>query len=291
MRIETDVALGRYTTYQIGGPADYFVEASSREELVEALDWAKTEGVRVFVFGGGSNLLFDDAGFRGLVIRLAMKNLRVAGEEIYAEAGCKIFELVSAAQAAGLSGLEGWNGLPGTVGGAVFGNAGCFGVEARDVLKSAEIFDGEKVRKVGVEFFEYEYRNSSLKKSSKKSSNIKPVVLSATFKLSKGNPEDISAKMKEVLISRATKQPPGSSTGSFFKNPSSEQPAGMLIEACGLKGRMIGRAQISEAHANFFLNRGGASSADILALAELAEAEVFKKFAVNLEREVEYVAP
>ena len=151
MNIEKNKGLARYCTYQIGGSADYFLEATSKDELLAGLEWAKNEEVPVFVFGGGSNLLFDDAGFRGLVIRVADERIRVSEDEIVAGAGVKIAGLVNAAKSAGLSGIEAWNGLPGTVGGAVFGNAGCFGVECKDVLVSAEIYDGS-ARSVGVDF-------------------------------------------------------------------------------------------------------------------------------------------
>lgn len=281
-KFEKGKILAPFSTYQIGGPADWFLEAANSRDLCAAIEWAQTEGLPFFVFGGGSNLLFDDAGFRGLVIRIAIKDLSVSGESIMAGAGCKIANLVDAAKAAGLSGLEAWNGLPGTVGGAVFGNAGCFGVECKDILRSAEIFDGE-VRRVGVDFFEYEYRNSKIKKQGGYT------VLGATFKLQKGDPVEIGAKMKEIAISRVKKQPAGSSTGSFFKNPSPSRPAGLLVEQCGLKGRMVGKAQVSPDHANFILNKGGATSADILGLAKLVQNEVKSRFGVTLETEVVYV--
>lgn len=238
----------------------------------------------VFVFGGGSNLLFDDEGFRGLVIRVRSAGLEVRGEEVWAEAGAVMAKVVLASAEAGLTGLEAWNGLPGTVGGAVIGNAGCFGVETKDVLKEAEAYlPGEGVKTVGPEWFEYRYRWSRLK--------AEPgVVLSAVFQLKHGDPAEIGEKMKEIARSRIQKQPPGSSTGSFFKNPAGDH-AGRLIEACGLKGKQIGRAQISPAHANFFLNLGGATSADILELGKLAEDEVAKQFGVQLEREVVHVKP
>lgn len=280
---EKNKVLAPFCTYQIGGPADWFLEATNPQDLLEGIGEAKKKGLPFFVFGGGSNLLFDDAGFRGLVIHVAMNDLNVNGEEIRAGAGCKISTLVNAAKESGLSGLEAWNGLPGTVGGAVFGNAGCFGVETKDILKSAEIYDSE-VKIVGKDFFEFEYRNSKIKKGGG------VVVLSATFKLQKGDRAAIEVKMKEVAAARAKKQAAGSSTGSFFKNPSPEQPAGMLIEQCGLKGKMVGRAQISPVHANFILNKGGATAADVLGLADLAQKEVENKFGVVLEREVVYIS-
>lgn len=319
--------LARYSTFQVGGPADWFLDAENVEDVLEALKWADESGVRVFVFGGGTNLIFEDSGFRGLVVRMKAAEVKVetngaAGEDglVFADAGVKIAALVRAAAEAELTGLESWMALPGTVGGAVFGNAGCFGVETKDVLESAEVFvSGEGVKEFGLEELEYEYRNSKLKKLSElmhvrefvrgrkfvrahKSSDIDgaPVVLRAVFRLKKGDPEEIRAKMAEVMKRRAETQPVGSTAGSFFKNPKTpvkgedgvEAPraAGWLIDQCGLKGKRVGGAQISEKHANFFLNKGGATAADIMALGKLAADAVREKFGIELEREVVFVA-
>ena len=282
MEIKEDEGLARYCTFQIGGAADFFLEARNREEFLEGMEWAMERDLPVFVFGAGSNLLFDDGGFRGLVVRLRSEEVKVDGERIKADAGVLIAKVVKAAAEAGLTGLEAWNGLPGTVGGAVYGNAGCFGTETKDVLESAEVFfPGEGVREAKVDFFEYGYRSSQMKKAG-------GLVLSAVFRLKKGDAEAIKTRMTEVAKSRIQKQPAGSSTGSFFKNPTGDH-AGRLIEAAGLKGAWAGGAQISEQHGNFFLNKGGATAADILTLADLAEKTVLEKFGVRLEREVVFV--
>ncbi len=282
-RFELGKPLARYSTYQIGGPADFFFEAKTKGEAVEALNWASEHDLPYFVFGGGSNLLFDDEGFHGLVIKMSANEIRVEGELIYAEAGAKAGALVKAAQEAELTGLEAWNGLPGTVGGAVFGNAGCFGVESKDVLGDAELWlPGEGLKKVGLEFFDYEYRNSKLKKEG-------GVVLAATFKLQKAERSEIDKKMKEIALLRVQKQPPGLSTGSFFKNPPGDKSAGWLIEQCGLKEAMVGKAQVSKFHANFFMNKGGATAEDVLGLAEKVKAEVKQRFGIELEQEVIYL--
>lgn len=279
-KFQKDKILAPFSTYQIGGKADWFLEATSIEDVAEAISWAEGSSVKHFIFGGGSNLLFSENGFRGLVIRIVANNLKVEGEKIIADAGLKIFALVKAAADAGLTGLEAWNGLPGTVGGAIFGNAGCFGLETKDILESAKLYiPGEGVVDKNADFFEYEYRNSKLKKSGE------IAVLQGTFKLQKGEPEQIKAKMDEIAKLRITKQPPGSSTGSFFKNPEGDS-AGRLIEAAGLKGEMMGRAQISPQHANFILNKGGATSKDILELAGLAQKKVKENFGIDLHREV-----
>lgn len=260
------------------------MEAISTEEVMEALEWAQDRDMPVYVFGGGSNLLFDDEGFRGLVIRMRSHGLEVRGDEIWAEAGVVMAKVVKAAAEAGLTGLEEWNGLPGSVGGAVLGNAGCFGVETKDVLKEASVYlPGEGVKTVEVDFFEYRYRWSRFKKET-------GVILNAVFKLRKGSPEAIQEKMTAVARTRIQKQPPGSSTGSFFRNPPGDH-AGRLIEAAGLKGKQVGKAMISTAHANFMMNMGGASSVDVLTLSEQIQNEVERQFGIRLEREVVYVAP
>lgn len=285
MNIEKNKILAPFCTYLIGGPADFFLDAKTKEDLAEALKWAAENKLRTFVFGGGSNLLFADEGFRGLVIKVSMNEVRALDEKIIADAGVKIFTLVKTAQDAGLSGLESWNGLPGTVGGAVFGNAGCFGTETKDILESAEIFiPGEGIASKNADYFDYVYRNSKVKK------NPGVIILNATFKLKKDDVQKIKERMNEIARLRITKQPAGSSTGSFFKNPPGELSAGSLIDQCGLKGKMLGKAQISEQHANFFLNKGGAKATDIIELGEAAKNAVREKFGVELEREVVFVA-
>ncbi|MFA5793250.1 MAG: UDP-N-acetylmuramate dehydrogenase [Candidatus Gracilibacteria bacterium] len=293
MEIQKNHLLAPYSTYQIGGNADYFLEANTAQEVVDGLKFAKEDGLKVVVFGGGSNILFDDSGFRGLVVRVRSSGLHVEGERIFADAGVSMAKLVKLAEESSLTGLEAWNGLPGTVGGAVRGNAGCFGTEIKDVLekatlympeeKSASLQVGEsaraKIKEVTKDFLDYGYRSSFVK------SHPGVIVLSAVFLLKKGDSQEIHKKMMETAKNRILKQPAGPSTGSFFKNPEGAS-AGKLIEDCGLKGKIIGKAQISPMHANFFMNLGGANSKDIIALAELAESQVKEKFGITLEREV-----
>lgn len=295
MDIQKNHLLAPYSTYQIGGNADCFLEATTTEDLLDGLKFAKENGLKVVVFGGGSNILFDDSGFKGLVIRIKSSGLHADGERIFADAGVSMAKVVKLAEESSLTGLEAWNGLPGTVGGAVRGNAGCFGVEVKDVLKKATLYlpDEEPARadlgngtikEVTKDFFEYGYRSSFVK------NHPEIVVLSAVFLLKKGDAQEIHKKMMETAKLRIQKQPAGMSTGSFFKNPEGDS-AGRLIEACGLKGKIIGKAQISMQHANFFINLGGASSGDIIALAELVESLVKEKFGINLEREVAIIKP
>lgn len=281
--IQEHVRLAKFSTYQVGGEADFFVEVDSADEVAEAMAWANERGLPVFVLGGGSNLLFDSAGFRGLVIAMKSGLIEVRSEHIWAEAGVKMAQVVRAAEEAGLAGLEPWCGLPGTVGGAVRGNAGCFGLETAHVLANARVFfPGEGVKVLGPEDLRYGYRDSLLKERF-------GVVLDAEFSLRTDQAEDVKMRGREIAKLRIQKQPPGLSTGSFFKNPSTEQPAGWLIEQCGLKGLQVGGAKVSEHHANFLMNAGGATSEDFLELSRRIETAVFEKFGVKLEREIVFV--
>lgn len=281
MDIFSDHELSNYGTYRIGGLADFFVEAHNETELIEALEWAQERDLPFYIFGGASNLLFDDEGFRGLMIRLRSHDVRVEGNEIYADGGALSANLVDAAASHGLTGVEAWKGLPGSVGGAVYGNAGCFDVETKDILKEARVWlPGEGVQTLPVEWFEYDYRTSKLKETPG------AVVLSAVFQLETGDNVAILDKMNEIQKLRIQKQPPGLSTGSFFKNPAGEKSAGQLIDEAGLKGFELGPMKVSEYHANFFMNLGKATSADVNALAEYVEKVVKEKHGVDLEREV-----
>ncbi|MBU0981707.1 UDP-N-acetylmuramate dehydrogenase [Patescibacteria group bacterium] len=282
-KFEKGKELKTVCSMRVGGPADFYFEAREREELTAALEWARKEGIKWFVMGAGTNVLFADSGFRGLVVKIRGGKVEVSGELVCVDAGAMMASLVGGAAEAGLTGLEAWAGLPGTVGGAVRGNAGSFGVEVVDVLESAEVFlAGSGVREVDRDWFEFDYRDSRLKREA-------GVLLRASFKLKKGNPEEIKAGMKEILEKRRGKQPLGMSSGSFFKNPPDGRAAGWLIDQCGLKGFQIGGAVISKEHANFIVNAGGATAADILAVAAKAEEEVKKRFGVDLEREVQVV--
>lgn len=291
--------LGRHSTFQIGGPADFFYVLKETKKLKEILNFLKkinshrSEGpLPLFVFGSGTNLLFHDNGFRGLVIKMENRELRFEKQKdqevhVTAGAGVLISKLINETIAQDYMGLEQWTGLPGTVGGAVRGNAGCNGLETKDVLVSAEILNPKtlEIRTKSLDYFEYDYRESRLKRT-------KEIVLQATFKLKKRDitKEEQIKIMSDIRKFRLTKQPFGCSTGSFFKNPSSEKPAGMLIDQAGLKGTKVGGAMISELHGNFFLNKNKATADDVEKLAQKAEKAVYEKFGIQLEREV-YIVP
>lgn len=277
-------ALSQYCTFRIGGPADFFAIAKNTEELLEAVKFAKEKAIPYFIIGSGTNILFDDKGFRGLIIKNQSQNITAEDDKITADAGVPISQLLEKSLKNNLSGLEKWAGLPGTVGGAVYGNAGCNGLETKDILTKAQILDPktDETKEADNKYFNFAYRYSKLKESDE-------ILLNATFKLEKQSisPEEQQKITEEIQKNRVEKQPPGFSSGSFFKNPSPDKPAGMLIDQAGLKGKTIGKAQISEKHANFILNLGGATSEDIKNLAKLAKQEIKTKFNINLKEEVQ----
>lgn len=281
-----DEPLGKYSTFQIGGPADFFYKLKSSDELSSIIDFCNGYHIPHFIFGAGSNILFDDKGFRGLVIKIETKNIFIKGTTITADSGVLISKLLNESIKNGLSGMEKWIGLPGTVGGAVRGNAGCNGLETSEILTHATILNPltGRIHEANNKYFHFRYRFSKIKKTNE-------IVLDATFKLTKRefSPEEQQEIMRELNQARFKKQPFGLTTGSFFKNPSTKKSAGMLIEKAGLKGKTIGGAQISAKHANFFLNIGGATAKDIIKLARLVKRTVKRKFSIELEEEVQIV--
>lgn len=290
MKIEKNVSLAPHTTMRIGGNADYFSEIYTKADLQEAISFAKEKDCRLFFLGGGSNILFSDKGFRGLVLKMKNKEKEMRGENIWAESGVLISELVRFAKTHRKD-LSGFLALPGTWGAAVAGNAGIPDWEACDTLVSAEIFDLEKniFQIVKNEWFEYEYRNSKLHKTPQK----KWLVWSAEQTAPAGDPQVIQKKCTAVMQMRREKQPWGLSAGSFFKNlpvskdfPKPQNAAGWLLDQVGAKGEAVGDAVVSEMHANFFQNKGKATQAQMLQLAKKMTERVQETFHVRIEPEV-----
>jgi UDP-N-acetylmuramate dehydrogenase len=260
----------------------------SVEALVEAARAAQADGLPWRVLGGGSNVLVSDAGVRGLVIvNRARQTVFEDGFVVQAESGANLAALARSCVARGWAGLEWAVGVPGTVGGAVVGNAGAHGGDISGVLQSVTVLDAGEVVQWPAERLGYAYRNSVLKRSAREGA-VSCVVLAATLALEPGDPAHLAQKADEFLERRKRIQPPGPSFGSMFKNPPGDY-AGRLIEAAGLKGTQIGGAQVSPLHANFFVNTGGATAADVLALVQLARQRVQEQFGVELELEVELV--
>src|SRR3972149_11558195 len=253
--------LAPYTTFRIGGPADYFYPARTASQLCNAILAAEESGVNYFLLAGGSNLLINDRGFRGLVIRNECYKMEVNASKITAESGVELQDVCDLAGEKSLTGLECLTGIKGSLGGAVYGNAGAFGRSIAEVLESAVIFSptGE-LKVVDNSYFEFAYRGSKLKKNNE-------VVLSCTLKLSPGNKEQIRAKMDEIEKLRHTKHPTQEgSAGCFFKNIRNGEkviPAGMLLEQVEAKDLHLGDASVFHKHANIVVNLGQAQASQV----------------------------
>jgi UDP-N-acetylmuramate dehydrogenase len=297
--IRENEPLLRYTSWKIGGPARFFADVTSPEALLATFAWANEHEVPLFLLGGGSNLLVRDSGFSGLVVRYRAQQVVVQphGEvaSVTIDAGAPTAGTVRKLTRQGWSGLEWAEGVPGTIGGALFGNAGCYGGAIAESLRRAWVLRDGSVEEWSVERFAYGYRTSALKQARRQqlandpgARFVPPVVLSAEFQLQRGELADLGAKLDQIATLRRSKSPTGQSCGSVFKNPPGDS-AGRLIESVGLKGASVGGASIAEKHANYILNRGDASSDDVLRLVEIARERVFTATGITLELEIELV--
>ncbi len=288
--------LARYTAFRIGGPAEILLVAGSVQALRQAVTLAWEHQVPCRVLGGGANVLVSDTGVRGLVVVNRARGLafppsrqqgtQTEGTSVKAESGASLSTVARRCVARGLAGLEWAASIPGTVGGAVVGNAGAWGGNVASTLVRALILDpGGEIEEWPVERFAYAYRTSRLKQARRAP---RPVVLEAEFALHPDDRGALEAHMADIVARRKASQPPGASCGSVFKNPPGDF-AGRLIEAAGLKGRRVGGAEISTVHANFIVNQGGATAADVKALIDLARSRVQEAFGIGLELEIELV--
>ena len=285
-RLQENISLAGYCTAHVGGAALAMLTVGSAEELASSVQYLWDMNIAFQVLGSGSNVLISDQGVDKLIVHNQAKALRiddsVESPTVWAESGANLGTMARQAGLRGLSGLEWASTIPGTVGGAVYGNAGAYGSDTCQSLVLAEILH-RTLGKVSWNSgqMEYAYRSSILKRHPGEA-----VILSATFSASHGDREQIQAKMAELSEKRRRSQPPGASMGSMFKNPTGDY-AGRLIEAAGLKGTRIGGAQISPVHGNFFVNDGKATATDIYQLITLVQKTVHEKFSVDLELEVE----
>ena len=274
-----------HTTFRIGGPAKLFATVNE-EQLALLIRKAEELYIPYIVVGNGSNLLVSDAGYPGLIIKIADAPVRMLDTcTLEASAGTSLARLAVDAAEAGLTGLEFAHGIPGTVGGAVMMNAGAYDGQISDVLVSSCCYDGAERQflKLEKDAHLFTYRHSSYMEHPCR------VVTSAIFRLQPGNKDAIRAKMSELNSRRREKQPlEFPSAGSTFKRPEGHF-AGKLIEDCGLKGYRIGGAQVSEKHAGFVINAGGATCQDVVQLMEYIEQQVYQRFAIRLEREVRVI--
>jgi len=285
-RVKENVSLAPYTSARIGGPADILITADSADDLARIIKLLGKQDLEYVMIGGGSNVLVSDMGVRGVVVLNRAKTVRFHNGDqpsVTVESGVVFSNLANRCASKGLAGLEWAATVPGTIGGAVYGNAGAFGGDVAGNLIWTEILTENGREKFTVEQMGYGYRTSALKRG-----EIDGVVLLAEFALKNSTKEEVTVKIEQFSAHRKATQPPGASMGSMFKNPNGDY-AGRLIEAAGLKGTRIGNAEISPVHGNFFINHANTRAEDIRALIQLAQKTVKEKLGVMLELEVELV--
>jgi len=299
--IQKNISLKTFTTFKIGGKTKYFLVAKKKENIIKAVRMAKQINLPFFILGGGSNLLISDEGFKGLVVKIqnvhclhtvkysakggSASGGKIQDTEIYTEAGVPLSLLINKTIRNNLSGLEWAVGIPGTVGGAVHGNAGFPKESFGDIIKEVEVFDSKdlKIKKLNNKDCKFGYRESIFKKRK----NL--IIISAILELKSGNKGEIKNKIQKYLEHRKASQPLNfPSIGSIFKNPP-KFFAGELIEKCNLKGKKIGNVKISEKHANFIVNLGNGKANDVKKLINLIKNRVKNKFGVVLEEEIQYL--
>ncbi len=290
VKTSRDEPLARFTTMRVGGPADLFATVHNAHELRALVRFARTRELPHLILGRGSDLVIADAGVRGLVIQVRAEGSRTDGERYTAEAGVQMARAATETQRAGLTGLEFGLAIPGTVGGAVWANAGAHEADVATVLESARVLatDGaETVVMAGL--LGFGYRDSRFKHDGGRGGSPGDVVIDATFRLATADPELIKTRLDDIRHWRQAHQPLGlPSAGSVFRNPAGDS-AGRLIEAAGLKGTRIGGAVVSDKHANFIVNDQKGTAADVRRLAEHIQAEIRTRDAIELAFEIEFV--
>jgi UDP-N-acetylmuramate dehydrogenase len=283
--IQQHVSLASKTTMGVGGPAEYYSEVRTTEDMQKALQWAEKQKIRWYIIGNASNILFEDEGFKGLIIHNKIRHFQLHEGHIILGSGSLINPTIFKLSEFGLSGLEKLFGVPGTIGGALFQNASAFGGCISDFLLSAQVLDrdqGWKAISWSKDDFDFKYRLSKVK-----AHLGKYIITEATFSFRKDTPENIKNTVQMINTKRQTK-PIGKSVGSFFTNPDGHI-AGQLIEAAGLKGFKVGGAFVSEIHANYLMNDGSATTLDILKLCTTIQTRVKETSGIMLEREVRVV--
>jgi len=301
VQLFVNAPLARYTRFDIGGPARMLANVSSVDALADTLQLAKDSHTRHAVIGGGSNLICDDAGFPGVVIRYVPKAIEIDGERVRVEAGATLQDLVDRTVDAGLRGFETMTGIPGWVGGAIYGNAGAYGRSVQESIESVRFLDGEKTRELKSTELELSYRHSIFKLRKDW------VILDAVFRLQRADAGELRSTADGILKIRNEKYPPTMKcAGSIFKNLMlNELPAGLMIpekvvregkvpaayflEAAGAKGLAIGGLRVADYHANLIYNEGGGTAKDLWDLIETLKVGVWEKFGVRLEEEVQSI--
>lgn len=284
-RVLVEEPMKKHTTFRLGGAADYFLSPEKAEQVAELIHICREENISYFILGNGSNLLVSDRGYRGTVIQIFknMNDIRVEGTKLYVQAGALLSAIARKALDAGLTGMEFASGIPGTVGGAAVMNAGAYGGEMKDIIKSVTVLTKEGEMKVlDASELQFGYRTSVIKENGY-------VVLEAVIQLCPGDKETIQKRMEELKEQRVTKQPlEYASAGSTFKRPEGYF-AGKLIQDAGLRGYQVGGAQVSEKHCGFVINTGDAVAEDVWNLIHDVQEKVYDKFQVKLEPEVKFL--
>ncbi|MFH1946835.1 MAG: UDP-N-acetylmuramate dehydrogenase [Candidatus Magasanikbacteria bacterium] len=298
-KVKLNEPMSKHTTFKIGGPARYFVIVEETEKLVELLNYLSGEGIEYYVLGGGSNILFQDEEYDGVVIKINDQRTTINDHVIEAESGAQLGAVMGQAMQNGLTGLEWSAGIPGTVGGAVRGNAGAFGQATFDVLDHVEVWQDGEVVEMTKEECEFVYRGSIFK------NNPEIVILRAWFKLQKADKAEVLKKTQEIIMSRKGKYPIYPSAGCFFTNIAIEKwpgdkselpplfvergkvPAGWLIDQLDFKGKELGGASVGTEHCNFIVNKNKATQAEVLELMAEIKEKVYNRYGVELEEEVE----
>lgn len=281
--IKKDEPMAKHTSFKIGGKADYFVKAETVEQVKKVQEYAKNNNIPLYVIGNGSNILVTDKGIRGIVLKIDIQKIEINDTEVNVGAGVKVMGLAQTLLKENLTGFEELAGIPGTIGGAVRMNAGAYGKEIKDICIETVYMDEQgEIKKFSNDEQKFSYRHSIFCEK-------KYIILETKLKFEKGNESEIKSKMNELLQSRKEKQPlEYPSAGSTFKRNENYITA-KLIDECGLKGYMIGGAQVSEKHAGFIINRKEATAKDVLDLIEYTKRKVFQKFNVEIEEEVEII--
>ncbi len=306
LHIKKQEPLSRHTSFGIGGPADMFVEAVGPLEIAESIELALREKTPYFVIGGGTNILFSDTGYRGLVIKISDGGITARGPVIEAGAGITLKQITETARDHGLSGMANLAGVPGSFGGAIRGNAGAFGTEIGNLIRSVKVFNKNTgmVRELGAEACNFAYRESLFKKQTEL------IILSAEILLTPGDKSVIGNEMNRIIALRESKHSQSAKcAGSFFMNPvvkddklreefardtgaspkDEKLPAGWLIDHVGLRGKHVGGAKVSDQHPNYIINTGGATAEEVIILASLVKRRVRDELRVQLREEVQLV--
>ena len=306
--MKLNYSLKRLTTIKIGGPARYFNIVKSESDLIKSIKWAENNSIRWLVIGEGSNLVPSDGGFDGLIIKNQIKDIKINGNRVIVGSGHSLLSFINKINRFGLSGLEKMAGIPGTVGGAVYGSAGAYGQEIKDNIVRVRIFDGSKLFSITKEKCKFGYRHSIFK------INKKWIITSVEFRLKRSKSKELLKVSKDIIKERNKKYPKDlQCPGSFFKNIIIEKirpillrnkfllkiprekmnhgkvTAGYLLECVGAKSMKSGKIKVAEYHGNLVYNSGNGRSADVTKLAKILKNRVYKKFGIMLEEEIQYI--